>query len=110
MTELDSYIACPKFGGYRTAPACIVLDRYRICRRKCTSLERYLKDHPEGAKEAEDAAKHKSPALIKVSHHAGQSLPDAALRCSVCLYQARSERGLKTHLTRSHKRKTMPRM
>ena len=68
-----------------------------------------MAEHPEVVEETK-AAYAKKPAK-KDTHelfsipfkHSGRNLPDPKLACKFCKFIARSERGLRIHLKRSHK-------
>lgn len=103
-------IPCPQTGGSKSVHACCVLDRYRRCRKKCRSLANYLKEHPEIKNEAESYVKKtrqdSTGWLFKTLQHANEGLPNTnpELQCthSGCEFVAKSKRGLKVHMTRTH--------
>lgn len=103
--DRKDYIECLRFGCSKPAPACVALDRYRICRRTCQSLEVHLKLNPELVEEVKETVKDK---MTKDSSKVGKNLPDETLRCKYCnTFVAKSLRGLKTHTTRTHHRKLL---
>lgn len=104
MDKKAHYIRCPRYGGRRAAPACIIYDRYKRCRKTCKSLEKHLEEHPDLVKEAKDLLEKKSPTLRQGALFAGRDLPDGELRCEGCGFQANSLRGLKLHKAKSHKK------
>ena len=97
----EHYIECPKFGGSRAAPACIFFDRYKVCRKRCASLEAHIKAHPEVVNKAVDRKKKGDEKTL----FAGRNLPNSKFKCPYCDKVAKSLRGLKTHCTRTHKKK-----
>lgn len=110
--KLEHFIECPRFGGSRPAPACVHYDRYRLCRKKCKSLEAYLKNNKDFQKELDhlkekekNKLRYKQPDLF-TQKFSGKNLPDSSLRCSACRFTAKSDRGLKIHKKRSHSVKT----
>jgi hypothetical protein len=104
------YIECPRFGGTRCAACCVFFDRYKTCRRKCAPLGKHLikyselpeqaKNHFEERKKKEDSFAASLPAELFKS--AGENLPNAKFGCNICKFIAKSERGLKVHMKRSH--------
>ena len=106
------YIGCPRFKGQRSAAACILFDRYKVCRRRCKSLESHLKKEPdlvEKVKEYLEGRKEKKQTKsllngLKSFKFFGKNLPNNNLNCKYCNFVASSERGLKTHLKRTHKK------
>lgn len=97
-------IPCPKYGGVKPAVACCVNDRYRFCRKRCTSLGEKLKELPDLQKEAEKYQSETTPRHFTMSF-ANKNLPSInnKCRCARCGFMAKSERGLKTHMSRNHK-------
>lgn len=80
-------------------------DRYRLCRKKCKSLEAFLKKTPDAKellKPAQEREKGKER-FVQLSLFSGRNLPDADLRCKSCDFTAKSPRGLKVHRSRTHK-------
>jgi hypothetical protein len=105
----SSMIDCPKFGGKRSAPACIVFDKYKVCRKNCKSLSKFLLDNPSAEKEAQDEIEKmkKKGSAIMSSRMAGKNLPNRRpkLVCKDCGFVARTIRGLKQHFKQSHEEK-----
>lgn len=107
MTQKD-FINCPRFGGYKPPNACLCFDRYVVCRRKCKPLEDYVEDNPESVKAAIEKGKLSIKEKSKKfkMKKAGKELPNPTLRCPFCKeFVAKSIRGLKSHCTRTHKKK-----
>ena len=109
VLDLSSHLLdCSRFGGRRCAVSCVHLDRYRVCRRHCASLRDHLGINPGFMEDVNTYYKNKD--LIKSTHlplllkheYTGKYLPDAKLACTYCDFIAKSERGLKIHLKRSH--------
>lgn len=102
-------IDCPKFGGKRASDACIVFDKYKVCRKTCQSLSKFLVDNPEAEKKAgESIAKlKKRGAILSGAKMAGKNLPNRRPKvvCKECGFIARSLRGLKMHLKNAHEEK-----
>lgn len=111
MSNLEHFIECPKLGGKRPAPACIHYDRYRSCRRKCKSLEAYVKANPNYKEVVEEHYnKNKDGSFIEAtlfaslpSKQSGKNIPDFDLACHLCSFTGKSKRGLCIHLRRTHK-------
>ncbi len=108
--DLEHFIACPRFGGRRPAPACMHYDRYRLCRKKCKSLEAFIKKNPSSpelvkAIQAKETAetRYEQPSLFLPTKFSGKNLPDFALQCRLCVFVGKTERGLKIHLKRKHR-------
>ena len=100
--KTEDFIECPRFGGTRPAPACVYYDRYKACRKTCASLEKHLKVNPGLVGKALKKKKRKAEKSI----FAGKGLPNSKLRCPYCTkFIAKSIRGLKTHCTRTHKKR-----
>lgn len=106
---MSEYIACPKYGGMRTAAACCTQDIYRYCRKRCKSLADYIRQNPKFPEEAlakcEKRKQERSGMHWLYSmKYANKNLPSTDKRfvCSYCGFTARSTRGLKTHMTRQH--------
>lgn len=106
------YIECPRFKGQRSAAACILFDRYKICRRRCKTLESHLKDNRDLTEKVkgyvDERKENKNTKLFlggwKSCRFFGQNLPNDNLNCKYCNFVASSERGLKVHLKRTHKK------
>jgi len=103
---IEDFIKCERFGGRRPAPACVHFDRYKPCRRGCLTLAKWMKDNPDyeaivakayGAKPKTFAA-----ARVMTSKHSGKALPKEGTACKRCRFVAKTPRGLKVHMTRSH--------
>lgn len=95
------YIGCHRFGGKRNALACAHFDRYRGCRRRCKSLEEVMKTTETFVEDVKSTYEVRQSLLP--SKHSLKGLPLEPFRCQVCDYVAKSSRGLKAHMTRSHK-------
>jgi len=113
MKVEEHSIHCPKFGGSRLAPACITQDCYRTCRRSCESLADHIEKHPDLIKKSiryyKRRAKKKDGNLFGPMSMAGRNLPPKKeLQCPIkrCRFVGLSKRGLKSHVTRSHKGRT----
>jgi len=83
-------------------------DRYKACRRHCPSLRVITKELPDIVKIAEAYFAKKSQVeegkdLFGV-RYIGKNLPDADLGCKICKFIAKSPRGLRIHMKRTHKR------
>lgn len=105
MSSTVDKISCPKFGGVRLPHSCIVLDRYKSCRKNCSELKKYLEDNPNAVKESMDRHERTKSKMALPADHAGKGLPvpsDPELECSVCGFEAKSKRGLRAHQTRTH--------
>ena len=87
----EHYIKCDKYGGRRLAPACIHFDRYKSCRRRCSSLEKYLTAHPEIKEDLDYFYKHRENMMLS-SKFAGKFLPDSKLSCKYCDFTAKNEK------------------
>lgn len=103
------YIKCPRFHGCRSAAACVLFDRYKICRRRCKSLEAHLKKHPELTEKVKgylEKRKEKKERrnFLRDWKFFGKNLPGNKFNCKLCDFVARSERGLKIHMKRTHKK------
>lgn len=105
----NTFVSCPRFGGTRMAPVCVHADRYRFCRRSCSSIEKLLKDRPDFLEEAKDFyekyAKDKNLKAPTTKSWIKHGAPKPKISCPHCSFKAKSERGLKAHITRSHKKK-----
>ncbi len=102
-TEKNLFIRCERFGGTRCALGCAHFDRYRGCRKNCKDLENFMKETPDlesMVKEYYD----KNPSEFLTSVNSCKGLPLQEYRCKYCRFVAKSERGLKKHMTMSHKR------
>jgi len=100
----EHYVACSAHGGTRCAACCVYFDRYKGCRRHCASLNQHLKANPTLMEEVteyyENKKKGKTPE--NGSKFFGQFLPDPVLSCTYCKFIAKSVRGLRIHLRRTH--------
>jgi len=101
-------VLCPKFGGKRLAPVCVHSDRYRYCRMGCHSIEKIMKDNPDLLKESKEFYKNytkdKKGYNVKSRHSwVVHGPPKEKIPCPHCKFKALTQRGLKSHLTRSHK-------
>ncbi len=110
--EAEHFIDCTRFGGKRPAPACVHFDRYKSCRRWCTTLRKHMEDTPDFLEKVEKVYTKKKNAaaeeyvqqqLFMPTKHSGKGLPDPELSCKVCKFVARSPRGLRIHMKRTHK-------
>lgn len=102
-------IPCYKYGGVKPAVACCVNDRYRFCRKRCKPLEEKLQENPSLKEDADKYAVEKRPRLFTMSF-VNKNLPStkSELRCHRCGFIAKTPRGLKTHMTRNHKKTGKP--
>lgn len=83
-------------------------DRYKACRRHCAALRVHIESHPELIEQAKDYFKKKTEDNEEKSDlfgvkYIGKNLPDARLGCKMCSFIAKSERGLRIHMKRTHK-------
>lgn len=108
---IEVTLPCSRFGGTRPAVCCVHFDRYRNCRRNCSELKKLLIQRPDFAKLVEDyfAERSKKPVseggLFECkSSQSGKNLPDPLLGCKYCNFIAKSPRGLKIHMRRTHKK------
>jgi len=106
------FIACIRYGGSRCAACCVVFDRYKVCRRHCKALKKHLEEHPDftaAAMKQFEESKVKNInkgdlfVLGNAGKFAGKNLPDEVLGCRICSFIAKSPRGLRIHMKRSHK-------
>jgi hypothetical protein len=106
-TEKSLFIGCNRFGGTRCALSCAHYDRYRGCRKTCKTLEEFMKSAVEdGTPDLETMVKdyHKDkPPSSMPSKHSCKGLPLQEFKCKYCKFVAKSGRGLKKHMTMSHK-------
>lgn len=108
----DHYIECPRNSGSRCAACCVLYDRYKACRRRCASLRKHLAAYPdlpdkarEHFEERKKEDKNKTYSLLgDHCKFAGTHLPNEKFGCTKCEFVAKSERGLKVHMKRSHGR------
>ena len=112
LVLVNHFISCSRFNSTRCALCCVVFDRYKVCRRHCKELKGHLKEHPdlaETARQQFEESKNKninSGNLFTIGDKgkfAGKNLPDEVLGCKICDFTAKSERGLRVHMRRSHK-------
>ena len=108
------FIPCTRYSSTRCALCCVIFDRYKVCRRHCKELKNHLSKHPDLTEKAirqieerktENINKANLFDMANVGKYAGKNLPDEILGCRVCSFIAKSPRGLKIHMRRSHKLK-----
>jgi hypothetical protein len=113
ISAKEFYISCSRFGGRRYALSCVHFDKYRTCRRRCVGLQLLLNNTPEFLEKSKEYFKERDlkreGLLIKTffdmkHEHSGKQLPDPHLACNFCNFIAKTERGLRIHRKRSHKR------
>jgi hypothetical protein len=104
--ESSHFIRCPKFGGQRFSPSCLIQDRYKYCRKKCNELKSHMKLN-EGLIDIAKTLFEKNRYVLSSSKCAFKNLPptNPELECPSCSFVATSIRGLKIHMSRSHGRK-----
>jgi hypothetical protein len=84
-------------------------DRYKTCRRHCSILRALLEQHKELLLEAKEYFESKKKdntdpfPVLEDTKFLGENLPDNTLGCMICNFIAKSPRGLKIHLKRTHK-------
>lgn len=82
-------------------------DRYKACRRHCAALKEVLDKEPDLVAQADEYFKKKTQEKEVVdlfgTKFLGKNLPDAIFGCKMCAFIAKSERGLRVHMTRTHK-------
>ena len=78
-------------------------DRYKACRRHCSILKEVLDEHKELVNIAKEYFEQKKKAITGDTKFLGENLPDNLLGCNICNFIAKSERGLKIHMKRTHK-------
>lgn len=100
------FIACPATGGTRCAACCVYFDRYKGCRRHCASLNKHLTANPTLIEEVRKyyEEKKKTKPQEDANKFFGQFLPTPELNCMFCKFIAKSARGLKIHMRRTHKK------
>lgn len=98
----ETTIKCMRFGGYRYAASCVSFDRYRACRRRCPTLQKLMEDEPDFATKTAEKMKDRPEQPLLSAKFAGSNLPDAKLACRYCNFIAKTERGLRVHMKRSH--------
>jgi hypothetical protein len=105
-TGSSHFIRCPKFGGQRFSPSCLIQDRYRYCRKQCTELKAHMRTHSDLVDIAKSLYESRQESLPN-SKSAFKNLPplNPDLECPCCRFVASSKRGLQIHLSRSHGRK-----
>lgn len=105
----DHYIDCPIMQGKRCAACCVYFDRYKGCRRHCASLNQHLKTSPTFMEEVTQYYETKKSNSKKETEGEtkffGQFLPSPELNCPYCKFIAKSARGLRVHLRRTHGKK-----
>jgi len=67
-------------------------------------LEKFIAENPEAPKAAEDLYNRQRKKMTLPARFAGKGLPifNRTLKCRTCSFMAKSMRGLKAHLTRTH--------
>ena len=101
--EREWRIHCVRFGGTRNSLACAHYDRYRSCRKNCAELKKIVDEHEDF--EDKVAALFKDRKTFLSSNYSCKGIPsskEVPFKCHICGYVAKSERGLKSHKTRSH--------
>jgi hypothetical protein len=83
-------------------------DRYKACRRHCTALRAILDIERDLVAVAEEYFKKKAKEKdvegdLFGTKYIGKNIPDATLGCKFCSFIAKSERGLRIHMKRTHK-------
>lgn len=82
-------------------------DRYKACRRHCSALKEMIATVPDLVDKATEyfQKKTQSPEGVDLFgvKYLGKNLPDELLACKICDFIAKSERGLKIHMKRTHK-------
>lgn len=102
--EIDIFIKCPRFGGTRNGLACAHYDRYRACRRTCESLAELIKKYEDFDGKVSSCFAERSSFMT--SRSSCKFLPvekESEFKCVGCGYLAKSARGMRSHITRSHK-------
>jgi predicted Zn-ribbon and HTH transcriptional regulator len=94
------YIGCPRFGGSRFSLSCAHLDRRKGCRRYCATLKKKMEERPDFIESMKEVYK-ESPSTLP-SKYSGKGLPIQPFQCDYCGFVAKSDRGLKSHITKSH--------
>lgn len=101
-------ISCPRTGGTKMAIVCIHYDCYRFCRKNCASLNALIKKNPEILEKINKIlatrGKEKNQGVLFETKFSGKNIPNPSLRCKWCRFTAKSERGLKIHYKRTHKK------
>lgn len=102
---------CPRYGGTRSALCCVSYDRYKACRRHCTALRAILDIEKDLVAVAEEYFKNKTKGKnvegdLFGTKFLGKNIPDPALGCRFCSFVAKSERGFRIHMKRTHKKDT----
>jgi len=105
----EHYIACPLTSGTRCAACCVYFDRYKGCRRHCASLNQHLKANPTLIEEVTKYYERKKSDKPSDTSNKffGQFLPSPELNCPYCKFIAKSARGLRVHLRRTHNKKSL---
>jgi hypothetical protein len=110
--DAEHFIECERFGGKRPAPACVHFDRFKTCRRWCTALRKHMEKTPSflekvtaiySPKKESTTEEYFQHQLFMPRKHSGKGIPDPELGCKICKFVAKSPRGLRTHMTRTHK-------
>ena len=83
-------------------------DRYKACRRHCSALRAILDIEKDLVAVAEEYFKKKTIGKeaegdLFGTKYIGKNIPDAQLACRFCSFIAKSARGLRIHLKRTHK-------
>lgn len=86
-------------------------DRYKACRRHCSALRGILDIEKDLIAVAEEYFKKKTIGKeaegdLFGTKYIGKNIPDAQLGCKFCSFIAKSERGLRIHMKRTHKKDT----
>jgi predicted RNA-binding Zn-ribbon protein involved in translation (DUF1610 family) len=98
----DLYIGCPRFGGKRLAIACAHFDRFAACRRNCQPLSTAISTFEDFETAVKNAYENTGRRIYGPSKKSCRHLPNQKYRCPKCDFVAKSERGLKSHTTRTH--------
>jgi hypothetical protein len=104
-TEEDfrsKYISCPRFGGKRLIVACAHFDRFVSCRRECPSLKKALVDVLGFEDKVKKVYEELGRKTYGPSTKSCKYLPNKPFGCKFCNFTAKSERGLKIHMRRTH--------
>jgi hypothetical protein len=78
-------------------------DRYKTCRRHCSILKEVLDKHKDLINIAKEYFEQKKATIRGDTKFLGENLPDNLLGCNICNFIAKSERGLRIHMRRTHK-------
>lgn len=105
--EIDIFIKCPRFGGTRNGLSCAHYDRYRGCRKSCESLAGLIVKYEDFAGAVRECFSERHSYMTARS--SCKNLPveeESDYKCEACGYIAKSARGMRAHLTRSHKQES----